>query len=474
MPAGEDADVWEPVLLLLRLEDPLPVTWLSLGAPLESAQNVLHLASLANRYKYLDVQRGYYRGVGGIHIISAATSLEPQLRPQVECIPAALKTALAPLTIYADKARSADRTRHAVPVVDKLSEFYWHCDYDTILTEAVRERLSAQPALCRAAAARLLCLRPPPHRLPLAVHAAAGEGSSAQPPDRPQQQPQPQPPQDAAGAARRVAPGSALVQLRFGPPASSSASGGDAQQQGLQQQGQVVPSDSALLWHASPVFARLIDSMGSGNAPREILMPAGEGAAVWEPVRRLLRHEDPLPVTWTNLADLLRVGSAYDIAAVRAACALFISMNASQISLGAPLESTKNVLHLPWRPWLKGSTDMCWYLSMKVVVSGGGGNTTTSTAVITAGAHLEPQLLPHVACIPAALQTALAPLTYNAYSPNASSWVATFAQPVVNKLSACARHPQYKVLVTEAVRDLMLAALLAGLKGEAPFKAPAS
>ena len=48
-----------------------------------------------------------------------------------------------------------------------------------------------------------------------------------------------------------------------------------------------------------------------------------------------------------NLPDLLRVAHTYDMAAVRSACVVFISLHVSQVSLrDAPLESAQNVLHL--------------------------------------------------------------------------------------------------------------------------------
>ncbi|PNW76657.1 hypothetical protein CHLRE_11g467777v5 [Chlamydomonas reinhardtii] len=248
---------------------------------------------------------------------------------------------------------------------------------------------------------------------------------------------------------------------------------------------------------------------GSGGASKQIVipMPASEEAAVWEPVLRLLRQEDLLPVTWANLPDLLRVAHTYDMAAVRSACVVFISLHVSQVSLrDAPLESAQNVLHL--------ASLANRYLHMNIVIlptgstssgSGGGGDTGVSSskggasaafrvsggtqacaaAADTHRAGLEPQLLPLVACIPAVMHNALAPLRYDQYQPSQSyhyarpvgeiSWhpaynvTVTEPMPVVDRLREISGHPKYKAIVTEPVRDAVLAALLAGFACETPF-----
>ncbi|PNW76655.1 hypothetical protein CHLRE_11g467775v5 [Chlamydomonas reinhardtii] len=311
-------------------------------------------------------------------------------------------------------------------------------------------------------------------------------GASSQPPERLQQQQAQQQQQTAAGSSSsaRVATGSGLVELRFvsSSPATAESEASSAQPQ---TGGKALFADRVLLWHASPSFARCIDEAmvkGSGGASKQIVipMPASEEAAVWEPVLRLLRQEDLLPVTWANLPDLLRVAHAYDMAAVRSACVVFISLHVSQVSLrDAPLESAQNVLHL--------ASLANRYLHMEIVLptsgSGGGGGTgvsssskggasaafrASSTASAAAGTHcvgLEPQLLPLVACIPAAMQTALAPLQITSYySSSPNHWL-----PVVDRLAEISRHREYNAIVTESVRAALLAALLAGVKGETPF-----
>ena len=88
---------------------------------------------------------------------------------------------------------------------------------------------------------------------------------------------------------------------------------------------------------------------------------------------------------------------------------------------------------------------------------GGGGGASaafraSSTASAAAGTHcvvgLEPQLLPLVACISAAMQTALAPLQITSlYSSSPNHWL-----PVVDRLTEISRHREYNAIVTEPVR----------------------
>ncbi|PNW76656.1 hypothetical protein CHLRE_11g467776v5 [Chlamydomonas reinhardtii] len=322
--------------------------------------------------------------------------------------------------------------------------------------------------------------------------AQQASGTSSQPPERLQQQQAQQQQQTTAGSSSaRVATGSGLVELRF--VSSSPAIESEASSAQPQTGGKALFADRALLWHASPSFARCIDeAMGndSGGASKQIVipMPASEEAAVsWEPVLRLLRQEDLLPVTWANLPDLLRVAHTYDMAAVRSACVVFISLHVSQVSLrDAPLESAQNVLHL--------ASLANRYLHMNIIIlptgntgsgSGGGGGSGVSSSkggasaafrvsgtqacAAAADSHragLEPQLLPLVACIPAVMHNALAQLRYEHDQPSQSYH---YARSVVDRLREISGHPKYKEIVTEPVRDALLAALLAGFACETPF-----
>ena len=176
---------------------------------------------------------------------------------------------------------------------------------------ALRLRLSSRLQLQPGPRSQVF-LAPAPHhrrtaapRPPVGCSSSASQqvsGGSPQPPERQQQQ-------TAAGSSSaRVATGSGLVELRF---VSSSPATAESEASSGQPQtgGKALFADRALLWHASPSFARCIDEAmrnDSGGASKQIVipMPASEEASVWEPVLRLLRQEDLLPVNWVSLVAL--------------------------------------------------------------------------------------------------------------------------------------------------------------------------
>ncbi|KAG2433689.1 hypothetical protein HXX76_008059 [Chlamydomonas incerta] len=301
--------------------------------------------------------------------------------------------------------------------------------------------------------------------------------------------------------ASAVAPGSCAVSLMF----PDSAGAAQPQPQDLCQLLQV---DRALLWHASPVLRGLIESGGAVPTTQPAPQPQAGGAGAagtnspsiptaaaaaaaaskpgattpstttassasnsgslsllltltgdnrrdWEAVVQILQHK-ALPVTWDNVTPLLRLADKYDMAAVRTACAGFLAVSASQVSLSEPLDSPKNLLHAA-------------SLAEKYLLpgAGGGGSSSggSSGSSSGSGASQQPNLQPYVAVINSALEAALKPLhtiVRGGGNTDITAWQPP-ARNVVGLLTKLIHNSTFKAVVAPGVQGSVMLAMLSGL-----------